>query len=81
MERETKPVFNLPEQEVEHIAHSFVHSGFDPDSPLGGCSCKTCGALREKIRTIRKKEAEEYAAQYYPPRKERGSQTAFGLLR
>jgi len=40
---------------LEHIAFSFVHGGFDPDN-VGGCSCDDCSQLREEIAAIRERE-------------------------
>ena len=35
--------------DIEHIAYSFIHGGFDHDSQSGGCSCHVCYLLRTKI--------------------------------
>lgn len=46
--------------DLEHIAHSFVHGGFEPDGQ-GGCSCTICSFLRDKVTIIRHNEAESEA--------------------
>jgi len=59
--------------DLEHIAYSFVHGGFDPYAP-GGCSCDICVFLRKKVQIIRRNEAKEaYEAKYNEyPREQRG---------
>ena len=37
--------------ELDHIAFSFVHGGFDPFGE-GGCSCLTCCELRNRVRAL-----------------------------
>ena len=51
--------------DLEHIAYSFVHGGFEPLGH-GGCSCDICCFLREKVAIIRFNEAKEYYNARYP---------------
>lgn len=50
--------------DLEHIAFSFVHSGFEPDAQ-GGCSCENCTWLRERVQQIRTQEGEEFYQERY----------------
>ena len=51
--------------DIEHIAYSFIHGGFDPDSQSGGCSCHVCYLLRTKIIERRAVEGVEYFCDKY----------------
>jgi hypothetical protein len=55
--------------DIDHIAYSFIHGGFDPDSQSGGCSCHICYLLRTKIVERRNKEGFAYFNEKYgqPP--------------
>ncbi len=48
----------ITETELEHIAFSFVHGGFDPYGQ-GGCSCDICSALRLLVKGVHDKELAE----------------------
>ena len=50
--------------DLEHIALSFVHGGFEPDQQ-GGCSCDICGFLRMKAQIIRANEAKQFMQETY----------------
>lgn len=51
--------------DIDHIAYSFIHGGFDPDSETGGCSCTDCSKLRKRIKLIRENEGKEYMENKY----------------
>ena len=46
--------------ELNHLAWVIVHNGLEPNSGFGGCSCDTCSLLRDCMKAIREKEAQEY---------------------
>lgn len=46
--------------EFQHIAWVLVHKVLEPEDGFGGCSCDICSLLRDDMKTIREKEANEY---------------------
>lgn len=46
--------------ELNHIAWALVHKVLEPEDGFGGCSCDLCSLLRDCMKAIREKEAEEY---------------------
>jgi hypothetical protein len=52
--------------DIEHLAFSILHGTFNADSP-GGCSCKLCAAIRNKIDELCREEAARFYEEHYPP--------------
>lgn len=46
--------------ELNHLAWVLVHKVLEPEYGFGGCYCDTCSLLREGMKAIREKEAQEY---------------------
>lgn len=46
--------------ELNHLAWVLVHNGLEPESGFGGCSCDTCSLLRDIMKDIRKREANDF---------------------
>jgi hypothetical protein len=48
--------------ELNHLAWALVHNVLDPEVGFSGCSCDLCSLLRDCMKSIREKEAQEYIA-------------------
>ena len=46
--------------EFNHLACVLVHKVLEPEDGFGGCSCDICSLLRDDMRAVREKEANEY---------------------
>jgi len=57
-EAQARKYITVPE--LNHLAWVIVHNGLEPEKGFGGCSCDTCSLLRDCMKTIRDKEAQEY---------------------
>jgi hypothetical protein len=52
--------------EVDHLAYSILHGTFERESP-GGCSCRDCTHIWERIELLKSAEAAAFYEEHYPP--------------